>query len=222
MKLSNPTNGIMCNGNSPKTREQKDKMIEEAAIHYGNFMTALGFDWKNDLNAKDTPRRVAKSFVNDLIEGCFAEKPVIKTFPNNDPVSGLYDGIVFQGRIEVNSLCAHHHLPFVGEAFVAYIPGDDKDSEVLGLSKLNRIVEFFARRPQIQESLTTQIHKYLSEIAKDNRGVAVMIKAEHQCACLRGVKHDSAMCTAKLSGFFKEDAAARNEFYNFVNQVNKR
>jgi GTP cyclohydrolase I len=218
--MTNP--GLKCNGNEPKTREQKDKMIEEAAIHYGNFMTALGFDWKSDLNAQDTPRRVAKSFVNDLFAGCYSEAPVIKTFPNNDPESGLYDGVVFQGRIEINSMCAHHHLPFVGEAYVAYIPGDDKESEVLGLSKLNRIVEFFARRPQIQESLTTQIHKYLDKIAKDNRGIAVMIKAEHQCACLRGVKHDSAMCTAKLSGFFKDDVAARNEFYTFVNQVQKR
>lgn len=207
---------IMCNGNLPLSAEQKEKMIEEAAYHYGKFLTSLKHDWANDPNASDTPRRVAKSFVNDLISGCYSAAPKITTFDNTDN----YDGMVFQGNIDVKAICAHHHLPFVGKAHVAYIP--TPDSQVIGLSKLNRIVEYFGRRPQIQENLTMQIHDFINETCKGNMGVAVMIEANHQCACLRGVKHDSTMMTSKLSGVFMDNAnLSRQEFYNFVNNLKK-
>jgi GTP cyclohydrolase I len=87
---------------------------------------------------------------------------------------------------------------------------------MIGLSKLNRIVEFYARRPSVQESLTMQIHDLIDKKCAENGGVAVMIRAKHQCACLRGVKHDSTMVTAHLTGAFRNDVAARNEFYEFV------
>lgn len=206
---------FLCNHNRPKTREEKDLIIETAAEHYGKFLSSLGFDWENDPNASDTPRRVAKSFVNDLIAGCYANDPKITAFENTDN----YEGVVFQGNIEINSICAHHHLPFVGKAYVAYIPS--KDGKVIGLSKINRIVEHFARRPQIQENLTSQIHEFMDLICEDNQGVAVFIEANHQCACLRGVKHDSTMMTSKLTGFFLADAKAREEFYHMVNFLKK-
>lgn len=212
------TGPFLCNHNKPKTKEELEEMISKAAVHYGEFMTALGFDWKDDPNASDTPRRVAKSFVKDLIKGCYAEDPVITAFDNIG--EDTYEGVVFQGDIDVKSICAHHHLPFVGKAYVAYIPA--KDGKVIGLSKINRIVEHFARRPQIQENLTTQIHTFMDRICVGNQGVAVMIKANHQCACLRGIQHDSTMMTSKLSGFFFEDEKARSEFYNFVNYLNKK
>ena len=201
------------NGNKPLKKQEMKNMIEEAAEHYGRYMTALGFDWKNDPNSEDTPIRVAKAFVNDLAEGVYTDPPKITAFDNIDG----YDGIVFQGNIKLHSLCSHHHLPFIGNAHVAYLPS--VDGKVIGLSKLNRIVEFYARRPQVQENLTMQIHEHIHKECTQNIGVAVMIEANHMCACVRGVKHDSIMKTAKLSGKFKDTDRAREEFYNFVRDL---
>ena len=199
------------NGNRPLTEEQKQTMIEEASVHYGKYMTALGFDWENDPNSSDTPRRVAKSFVNDLAEGVYSEGPRITAFDNVDK----YDGMVFQGNIKLHSFCSHQHLPFVGVANIGYIPGID--GKVIGLSKLNRIVEFYARRPQVQENLTMQIYKHIDRVCEKNEGVAVMLEANHMCACVRGVKHDSTMKTSKLSGAFMDSKElARSEFYEFI------
>ena len=201
------------NGNKPLKEQEMENMIEEAAEHYGRYMTALGFDWKNDPNSEDTPIRVAKAFVNDLAEGVYSDPPKITAFDNIDG----YDGIVFQGNIKLHSLCSHHHLPFIGNAHVAYLPS--VDGKVIGLSKLNRIVEFYARRPQVQENLTMQIHEHIHKECTQNIGVAVMIEANHMCACVRGVKHDSIMKTAKLSGKFKDTDRAREEFYNFIKDL---
>ena len=199
------------NGNIILSDKEKQKMIEEAAEHYGKYMDALKIDWRNDPNSSDTPMRVAKSFVNDLAQGCYTKEPNITTFENVDG----YDGIVFQGNIKVNSFCSHHHLPFIGVAHVAYIP--TTNSKIIGLSKLNRTVEFFARRPQVQENLTMQIHDYIHSLCDGNLGVGVVMEANHMCACVRGVKHDATMKTAKLSGVFMDnDNQARTEFYNFI------
>lgn len=196
------------------TPAEKQIIIEEASTHYANFIKALRFsNFEQDPNMADTPKRVAKAFVEDLYQGCYNAPPKITAFDN---VNG-YDGVVFQGNIEVNSICSHHALPFVGHAHVAYIPS--ADGKVIGLSKLNRIVEYFARRPQVQENLTTQIHNYISEVCEKNKGVAVMVSANHMCACVRGVRHDSTMMTSKMSGAFMNDAAARNEFYRFVDKL---
>jgi GTP cyclohydrolase I len=194
-------------------QKEKQIMIDEAAKHYKKFMIALGMDPDSNPHSIDTPMRVAKSFVNDLVTGLYTKSPDIKAFPNDNG----YDGMVFQGDIELNSLCAHHHLSFIGKAYVAYIPSPD--GKVVGLSKLNRIVEHFARRPQVQENLTMEIHNFIDEVCEGNKGVAVMIEANHLCACVRGVKHDSTMMTSKLSGGFLEEDKVREEFYNFVNRL---
>ena len=144
------------NGNMPLTEEEKQLMIKEASEHYGRYMDAMKIDWRNDPNSEDTPMRVAKAFVNDLAEGVYSEGPKITAFDNVDK----YDGMVFQGNIKLHSFCSHHHLPFIGNAHVAYIP--TTKSKIIGLSKLNRTVEFFARRPQVQENLTMQIHQSIS------------------------------------------------------------
>ena len=202
------------NGNSPLSHDIKQQMIEEAAEHYGKYMDALNIDWRNDPNSKDTPMRVAKSFVNDLANGCYTKSPKITAFDNVDG----YDGIVFQGNIKVNSFCSHHHLPFIGVAHTAYIPS--KEGKIIGLSKLNRIVEHYARRPQVQENLTMQIHDHINEVCTNNLGVAVMVSANHMCACVRGVKHDATMKTSKLSGVFMDNKnLAREEFYNFIGDL---
>lgn len=202
---------IKSNENRHLSEGEKLERIHKCAQKYGEFLTEMGFDWKNDPNMSDTPMRVSKAYINELFEGCFSPPPKITTFDN----VGGYDGIVFQGRIDIKSTCSHHFLPFIGYAHVAYIPG----KKVIGLSKLNRVVEWFARRPQVQENLTMQIHDFLHEICEENGGVAVMIEANHTCASCRGVKHDSVMKTAKLSGAFFQDNSARTEFYDFIKQL---
>jgi len=198
------------NGNMPLTDNEKADVINDATFAYEKFLDALRIDWRKDPNSDNTPRRVAKAYVNDLAAGCYNELPNVTAFPSDG-----YDGMVFQGGIPVKSLCSHHHLAFTGVAHVAYIPS--KDGKVIGLSKLNRIVEHYARRPQIQEGLTVQIQDAINEICEGNKGVAVMLSATHTCACLRGVKHDGCeMKTSKLTGDFLEDASTRSEFYQFV------
>ncbi len=202
------------NGNKPLTDEQKQKMIQDAATYYGHYMTALGFNWKEDPNSSDTPMRVAKAFVNDLASGVYNTPPKITAFDNVDG----YDGMVFQGNITVHSFCSHHHLPFIGNGHVAYIPSND--GKIIGLSKLNRIVEFYSRRPQVQENLTMQIHKHIDRVCEGNVGTAVMIEANHMCACVRGVKHNATMKTSRLNGVFMDnDNLARDEFYNFIRDL---
>ena len=203
------------NGNMPLTEEEKLQVIEDAAAAYEKYLDALRIDWRNDPNSSNTPKRVAKAFVNDLAAGCYNDLPNVTAFPSDG-----YDGMVFQGGIPVKSFCSHHHLPFTGRAHVAYIPS--KECKVIGLSKLNRIVEHYGRRPQIQEGLTMQIHKAIDEICEGNKGVAVMISATHTCACLRGIKHDGCeMKTSRLSEDFLGDVATRGEFYQFVNDWQK-
>ena len=208
--------GHYANGSTPMTKEEQNKVIEEATEAYSIFMDKLKLlNWRKDPNSMDTPRRVAKSFVKDLFNGCYIDPPKITAFDNADE----YGGIVFQGNITVHSMCSHHHLPFVGKAHVAYLP--TPEGKVIGLSKLNRIVEFYARRPQVQENLTMQIHSHIDEVCVENLGVAVMVEATHMCTCVRGVKHEGVMKTAKLSGNFFEWEAARDEFYDFIRDLKK-
>ena len=196
------------------SQDEKEIIIEQAAYHYGEFLSALGVDWKNDPNSSNTPKRVAKAYVNDLWAGRYNPMSGITAFPSDG-----YDGIVFEGGIPLTSMCSHHHQTIMGNVHVAYIPGEN--SNVIGLSKLNRVVEHFGRRGAIQEQLTVAIHHAINELITDNKGVAVMIEATHNCVQCRGVKHGGAsMKTAKLSGAFLDDGNARSEFYQFVKSYN--
>jgi len=194
----------------PLSEEEKIDMIIAAEEAFGKFLDALKVNWREDPNSDKTPYRVAKSYVNDLWAGRYEAPPSITTFPSDG-----YDGMVFEGGIPLTSMCSHHHQTIMGKVHVAYIPG--KDSQVIGLSKLNRLVEHFARRGAIQEQLTVAIHNAMDTIISDNNGVAVMIDATHNCVQCRGVKHGGAsMKTSKLTGAFKDDAATRMEYYEFV------
>ena len=193
------------------TEKERSRKIERAKIAYSKFMDEVLPGWETDPNSKDTPHRVAKMFINELWSGLYGPQPKITVFDNVN----VYDGMVFQGNIEVKSQCSHHHMVFFGKAHIAYIPGPS--NKIIGLSKLNRIVDFFSRRPQVQENLTMQIHKYLEEIFVDSLGVAVMIEAKHTCVSHRGIGQDSTMKTSKLSGVFLDNNdRSRDEFYSFI------
>ena len=192
------------------TDEEKQEIIDDAAFHYAKFLLALGVDFREDPNSADTPRRVAKAYVNDLWRGRYEPMSDITSFPSDG-----YDGIVFEGGIPLTSMCSHHHQTIGGLVHIAYIP--EENGNVVGLSKLNRVVEHFGRRGAIQEQLTVAIHHAVNELITDNKGVAVMIEATHNCVSCRGVKHQGAsMKTAKLSGAFLDDGNARSEFYQFI------
>jgi len=203
------------NGNIVRTDQEKQQMIDQAAEYYGKFLTALGYDWAADPHSENTPRRVAKAWVNDLISGAINPEPEIKAFPNDEG----YTGLICQTRIPVVSLCAHHNLSFTGVAHVAYIAGKEKTDMVIGLSKLNRIVDFYSRRPNIQESLTKQIHDHIDRLCIGNRGVAVVIESQHNCVKCRGIKQDSVMKTSQMSGYFwTNEVGTRQEFFNLIDQ----
>jgi GTP cyclohydrolase I len=196
------------NGNLARTPEEIEQMIDQAAEAYGYFLNAVGFDYTADRQTEDTPRRVAKAWLKDLIVGSVTNEPNITTFPNDEG----YDGLVIQSGIPITSMCAHHNLAFTGYATVAYVPGE----MVIGLSKLNRIVEWFARRPQMQESLTQQIHDYISQKMNCD-SVAVSIACKHTCCSHRGIKHPSVMSTNKFSGVFMEkDNLIREELLSAI------
>lgn len=201
------------NGNMPRTSEEKLQMIDQAAVYYGQFLNALGFDWEKDPHSANTPKRVAKAWINDLIAGSVSAEPVITSFPNDEG----YTGLICQTRIPVMSMCAHHNLTFSGVAHVAYIPGKEKTDLVVGLSKLNRIVDFYSRRPNIQESLTKQIHDHIDKLCVGNRGVAVVVESQHNCVRCRGIKQDSIMKTSQMSGyFFDNEIGTRQEFFSLI------
>jgi GTP cyclohydrolase IA len=194
----------------PFTEKEKWSMIEEAAEAYGKFLDALKCDWRNDPNSADTPRRVAKAYVLDLWKGRYDLMDEITAFP-----SDRYDGLVQESNIPITSMCSHHHQTVQGTVNIAYVPG--QDGKVVGLSKLNRIVEYFGRRGAIQEQLTVAIHNAVDKICESNQGVAVMVNATHNCVSCRGVKHQGAsMQTAKLSGCFLKEDSARAEFYKNI------
>lgn len=207
---------IKAGENIELSKEQKEMMLQNAEEAYGRFLTALGYDWENDPNMEKTPYRVAKMYVNEVTSGSYSEKPKIATFPNTNH----YTGMVFEGNIRVHSLCSHHIQPFIGKCAIAYIPTEN--GKIVGLSKLNRIVHWFAKRPQLQEQLTKQIHDYLAEILGENQGIAVYVEAQHMCVKLRGAEDDSNTCTAFMSGYFLDDSLhSREEFYQMIQNCKK-
>lgn len=204
--------------NGPEARlsdSDKQFIIEDAAEAFGQFLTALGCDWKNDPNSSETPHRVAKAYVNHLWAGRYEPLDRVTAFPSDG-----YTGIVQESNIPVTSMCSHHHQNIGGKVSIAYIPSEN--GKVIGLSKLNRIVENFGRRGAIQEQLTVAIHNAVNKICEGNQGVAVMISATHNCVSCRGVKHQGAsMQTAQLSGCFLNEDAARAEFYKNIELASK-
>jgi GTP cyclohydrolase I len=175
-----------------------DEHAAERAV--ADLLVALGQDI-DDEHTADTPRRVAAAFRELLSPRPFN----LTTFPNDEG----YDELVIARDIPFHSLCQHHLLPFTGVAHVGYLPGD----RVIGLSKLARVVELFARRLQVQERLTKQIADCLQEHLQP-KGVGVVLEAEHLCMSLRGVQaHGSVTTTSALKGLLRDDGRSRAEFF---------
>ena len=195
----------------PLSPVDQQTMINNAAEKYGEFLTALGCDWKNDPNSSDTPMRVTKAYVKDLWKGRYNEMSDITSFPSDG-----YDGIVIERNIPLTSMCSHHHQTIQGVVHIGYVVGEE--GRVIGLSKLNRIVELFGRRGAIQEQLTSAIHNAVNKICQNNKGVIVTVVGTHNCVSCRGVKHQGAsMVTTKVSGvFFDNQNVARKEFFDSV------
>ena len=195
----------------PLSDLDKQHMIEDASEAFGLFLTALKCDWQNDPNSMETPRRVAKAYVNDLWAGRYTAMSPITSFPSDG-----YDGIIIERNIPLISMCSHHHQTIDGVVHIGYIAG--VDGQVIGLSKLNRIVELFGRRGAIQEQLTSAIHNAVEKITEGNKGVIVTIVAGHSCVSCRGVKHRGAsMITTKASGVFKDNNnLARQEYFDSI------
>jgi GTP cyclohydrolase IA len=183
---------------APFTEKEKWSMVIEAEEAYGKFLDALKCDWRNDPNSSNTPHRVAKAYVFDLWKGRYEDMSGITSFPSDG-----YQGIVLEKDIPLISQCSHHHQTIIGVVHIAYIPGPE--GNVVGLSKLNRIVDHFGRRGAIQEQLTMAIHNAVNKICEGNVGVMVMVKATHNCVSCRGVKHQGAsMMTSEVSGVFSD------------------
>lgn len=186
-------------------RKEKIDIIEK---NFTNIMHALGLDLSDD-SLIETPNRVAKMYVNEIFWGLdYTAFPKCTTVENKMK----YDEMVIERNINVQSNCEHHFVVIDGVATVAYIPND----KVLGLSKINRCVEYFSKRPQIQERLTEQIYYALSFIL-ETENVGVVIHASHYCVRSRGVEDtSSSTVTSKLGGVFKSDPSVRAEFMKMV------
>jgi GTP cyclohydrolase I len=187
-----------------QTDQEKKEQIE---YHFSKIMDVLGLDLTDD-SLHGTPKRVAKMFVNEIFGGLNPKnKPKMSTFENKYK----YGEMLVEKNITLYSTCEHHFLPIVGKAHIAYI----SSGKVIGLSKMNRIVEYYAKRPQVQERLTMQIVKDLQE-ALGTDDVACIIDAKHLCVNSRGISDvNSSTVTSEFGGQFKNEAV-KKEFLSYI------
>src|SRR6188768_2630267 len=187
------------------TEEEK---IDAISGYFKKIMCTLGLDLEDD-SLKGTPRRVAKMFVKEIFSGLNPKnKPVISLFDNKYK----YNQMLVEKNITIYSNCEHHFVPIIGKAHIAYI----SSGKVIGLSKINRIVQHYARRPQVQERLTMEIANELKSVLQ-TENVAVLIDASHLCVSSRGIKDtDCSTVTAEYSGVFLE-TERRDEFLKYLN-----
>ena len=189
-----------------KSDEDKMSVIEQ---HFEVILKELGLDLTDD-SLQGTPHRVAKMFVKEIFSGLNpANKPKISVFDN----SYNYDKMLVEANISFNSTCEHHFLPIVGKAHVAYV----SSGKVIGLSKLNRIVDYFSRRPQVQERLIMQIFNELKTVLETDN-VMVVIEATHLCVSSRGIKDESSYTSTLQYGGVFNQKEFRDDFYRLINK----
>ena len=205
-------NTISVTEEKPARKLTNKEKIDAIANHFSSIMKILDLDL-NDDSLKDTPRRVAKMYVEEIFEGLDDSKiPNIKKFEN----SFDYKGIILEKNISLFSLCEHHFVPIIGKAHIGYFANE----KIVGLSKLNRIVNFFSKKPQVQEKLTVQIVDFLKK-ELETEDVACIIDAQHLCVSMRGIKDvNSWTTTAEYSGKFLE-SNFKNEFLQLIVGENK-
>jgi GTP cyclohydrolase I len=197
----------------PDAFEMDDELkIELISKHFKEIMQILGLDLTDD-SLKGTPRRVAKMYVQEVFSGLDPKnKPTARLFENKYK----YDQMLVEKDITFYSHCEHHFVPIYGKAHVAYFP----NGKVIGLSKINRIVQYYAKRPQVQERLTIQIAEELKKVLHTEH-VAVVMDATHMCVSSRGVNDTNSQTgTAHFSGKFRENDF-KNEFLNYINSITK-
>jgi GTP cyclohydrolase I len=201
-----PTAGL-CNEAVEISGAQRLEMTTEAAKAIERLFDVLRVDYRNDDNTRDTPRRVAAMYVEELLQGRYTKPPAITAFEN----ATSSDQLIVTGPIDLRSTCAHHLMPIYGEAYLGILPSASR--KIIGLSKYDRIVQYFAARLQVQESLVSQIGQYIMDVTKP-RGLAVRISAVHMCKTHRGVRssHRSRMVNNCFFGEFLTSSALRNEF----------
>ena len=202
---------ITYNKNTPLREDafllDDESKIDKIELHFQEIMKIIGLDLTDD-SLKNTPRRVAKMYVNEIFSGLNPDnKPDITLFKNKFE----YNQMLVEKDINVQSYCEHHFVPIIGKAHIAYFSNE----HVIGLSKINRIVDHFARRPQVQERLTEQIAEELRQVLKTD-DVAVIIEAEHMCVAMRGIKDNgSSTTTSSFHGKFT-NSEIKNEFLTYI------
>ena len=182
------------------------RIRQEVKLLMEQLLRTLCIDIENDHNTKNTANRVAKMLIDELFSGRYVEEPSSTEFPNTKLLNQFY----VVGPVKINSFCSHHLLPVIGHAWVGILPSEN--SALVGLSKIPRIVEWYARRPQIQEELVEQIADHLfDKINPDS--LAVTIKADHHCMKIRGIKDpSSSMTTQSFRGSMREKTELRAEY----------
>ncbi|GAB5466796.1 MAG: GTP cyclohydrolase I [Candidatus Kapaibacteriales bacterium] len=197
------------NSNLELSEKELDEMQSRLEEKFSEIMDILRID-RNDPNSMDTPRRVSKMYVRELLAGRYSKAPKLTVFPNR---SGVNELVISKG-IRVMSMCSHHWQPISGYCSIGYIP----NKKVLGLSKLTRITDWFSRRLQIQEELGEQIADYLEDLLKP-KALGVVIKSKHYCMIARGVHADedkSNMVTSVMRGYLLEEMNIRQEFLKLI------
>jgi GTP cyclohydrolase I len=199
----------LCNEalDQPMEEAERAEMIAAAARKFEELFDVLRIDHQNDHNTRETPQRVAKMFVEEILQGRYTAPPRITEFDN----ARSYDQLIVTGPIELRSMCAHHLMPIYGQAYIGILPA--ADGKIIGLSKYDRIVDYFASRLQIQEELVKQIGDYIVDMTQP-RGLAVRISAVHMCKTQRGVRASrrSRMVNTCFWGELAANAEHKNEF----------
>ena len=209
----------LCNESldAPMTETERKAMIAAAAQKIEELFDILRIDHVNDHNTRETPQRVAKMYVEEILEGRYTAPPRITEFDN----AQAYDQLIVTGPIELRSMCAHHLMPIYGQAYIGILPA--ADGKIIGLSKYDRIVEYFASRLQIQEELVKQVGQYIMDMTSP-RGLAVRISAVHMCKTQRGVRasHRSRMVNTYYWGELASNTALKSEFLQECATLDRR
>lgn len=198
----------LSNESCVKTAQELKAMEEKVRGYLEQCLKSLEIDTQTDHNTKDTAQRIAKMWIREKFKGRYQAPPKITVFPNVQKL----DQLMTIGPISVKSTCSHHFVDFVGKCWIGILP----DEKLIGLSKYARIVDWFARRPQIQEELTAQITKWIEEKLSP-RGVAVVIEAQHFCCATRGVEQEHMkFLTAEVRGKLRTNPSLKDEFYRQI------